>query len=102
MSVEPRYRLSGKAEADLVDIARYTLRKHGVEQQRRYIDGLYTFFEIIAVTPKLGHSAPQISPHTRVRRYEKDHLVYYRIVGQMVEIARVLHGKQEQRSAFKG
>ena len=36
----PRFRLSSRAESDLAEIADYTIETFGLEQARRYIDGL--------------------------------------------------------------
>ena len=44
----PRFRLSSRAESDLAGIADYTIETFGLEQARRYIDGLEACFQTLA------------------------------------------------------
>jgi len=51
------YRLSNQAKADLNEIADYTIETFGIEQARRYRDGLETCFQTLADKPMVGRSA---------------------------------------------
>jgi len=95
------YTLAEKAEADLIEIARYTIALWGPQQQRIYIIGLYSLFDKIAEQPLLGVARPELGSLTRMRRYERSHTVYYDYTesGQ-VEILRILHVHQDRRVAF--
>jgi len=42
------YRLSRRADADILEIVAYTAKRFGVEQGRRYHDGLKRAFEVLA------------------------------------------------------
>ncbi|MGF1453550.1 MAG: type II toxin-antitoxin system RelE/ParE family toxin [Opitutales bacterium] len=45
------YRLTREADADLVEIARYTRETWGEAQRDKYINELFQLFEEIASTP---------------------------------------------------
>ena len=51
------FRLSSQADSDLGKIAIYTIEHFGIEQARRYRDGLEAGFQNLADNPLLGHSA---------------------------------------------
>jgi len=51
------FRLSSQADSDLGGIAIYTIENFGIEQARRYRDGLEAGFQNLADNPLLGHSA---------------------------------------------
>ena len=46
------YRLTSLAETDLAEIADYTIDTLGIEQARRYRDGLETCFRNLAANPR--------------------------------------------------
>jgi len=48
------YRLSSQAKADLDEIADYTIETFGIDQARRYRDGLEICFQTLADTPMIG------------------------------------------------
>lgn len=85
------YRLSKSAENDLAEIADYTIATFGIEQSRRYRDGLNTCFQNLADNPKLGRSASlDLAPE--LRRYEyQSHVVFYMPELRDILIVRVLH-----------
>ena len=85
-----RYELAAAAEADLAAIADYTIETFGIEQARRYRDGLMTAFQTLAETPRLGRDASHI--RRGYRRFEhRSHTIFYRITGTGVRVMRVLH-----------
>ena len=59
------YRLSNQAKADLNEIADYTIETFGIEQARRYRDGLETCFQTLADKPMVGRSAAALAPALR-------------------------------------
>jgi toxin ParE1/3/4 len=84
------YRLTSRAEADLEKIANYTIEQFGIEQARRYRDGLENCFQSLAENPKLGRSAEQLAPN--LRRFEhRSHIIFYVPQDNGVLIIRVLH-----------
>lgn len=84
------FRLSPHAEADLAEIADYTIETFGIEQARRYRDDPETCFGSLAGNPLLGRSAEWLSPG--LRRFEhRSHAVFYTQEEANVLIVRILH-----------
>lgn len=88
------FRLSKTAAADVGDIADYTISHFGIEQARRYRDGLVECFSQLAETPLLGRNAGELSPG--LRRFEhQSHVVFYQLDPKGVLIVRVLHRRMD-------
>ena len=64
------YDLTPAAEADLREIARYTLRQWGKQQQRRYARLLETCFRGIATNTVISRTFSERYPHVRLTRCE--------------------------------
>jgi toxin ParE1/3/4 len=88
------YRLSQLADADIVSIAEYTVKAFGIEQARRYRDGLESSFRMLANHPMRGRSAAQLAPRLRRWNYEA-HAIFYVPDEQGVFIVRVLHQRMD-------
>lgn len=85
-----KYRLSRLAVADLEEIAEYTIDRFGIEQARRYRDGLKTCFVQLANNLTIGRKAEQLKPG--LRRFEhQSHVVFYISERESILIVRVLH-----------
>jgi len=87
------YRVSLDAEQDVTRLYLYGLKRYGEAQADRYFNGLYQQFERIADHPLLY---PVDNVRERYRRcpYRSD-VIYYRIVGDAVEITAIL-GRQDR------
>ncbi|OCQ54105.1 Toxin ParE1 [Photorhabdus australis subsp. thailandensis] len=48
------YRLTPDAQADLIEIRRFTVQKWGKMQSEKYLSELQQTFRLLAVTPALG------------------------------------------------
>jgi len=95
----PEYRLSKLADADVADIAAYTIERFGVRQARLYCDRLESCFQALAENPKLGRCLDQIAPV--VRRFDhQSHVMYYRANSNGVLIIRVLHERMDPLQHF--
>lgn len=84
------FHLQREAEADLLEIGRYTEERWGREQRVRYLAALDQRFHTVANNPALGKGCDDLYPGLR-RILEGSHVVYFREVGGEVEIVRVLH-----------
>lgn len=94
-----QYRLTRRAEADLDDIADYTLQHWGQAQMDAYIRALYDRFEWIASKPKAGRERPEVG--LGLRSYpEGSHIVFYRDTGSTVEIIAIPHQAMDSSSWF--
>ena len=88
------YRLTRRAAADLDAVFEYTAARFGVEQARRYFDGLHACCEGLAENPGLGRNAESLAPG--LRRYEfRSHVVFYIGQSEGVVIVRVLHERMD-------
>ena len=88
------YRLSRLASADLEEIAEYTIERFGIEQARRYRDGLKTCFDQLANNPALGKGSEQLM--RGLRRFEhQSHVVFYINESEDIFIVRVLHSSMD-------
>jgi len=84
------FKLTQKAEADLLNIGAYTLDRWGKTQASRYLDELETCCQRIAEFPQMGRSCPHIRPGLRCMEQGK-HILFYRNLGESVLISRILH-----------
>ena len=88
------YKLSRLASADLEEIAEYTIERFGIEQARRYRDGLKTCFDQLANNPALGKRSEQLM--RGLRRFEhQSHVVFYINESEDIFIVRVLHSSMD-------
>lgn len=93
------FRITTKADSDLLDIARFTIRKFGVEQARIYRDGLYDCFKDLAKNSDLGRNASQYAPNLK-RFLFKSHSIFFRPEEKGIAIIRVLHQKMDFKLYF--
>ncbi|MDX7951795.1 type II toxin-antitoxin system RelE/ParE family toxin [Lichenihabitans sp. Uapishka_5] len=71
------YRLTRRADQDLVDIYLYTLETFGLQQAERYVEGVRSCFGLLADAPQIGRKADII--RSGVRRHEHGgHVILYR------------------------
>ncbi len=86
----PRFRLSSRAESDLSEIADFTIEAFGLDQARRYVDGLEACFQALAHKPSDGRAADELAP--KLMRFRcQSHVVFYVPDVEGVFIVRVLH-----------
>jgi toxin ParE1/3/4 len=84
------YRFTPDAQADLLEIRQYTLHQWGLAQSRKYLSELRKTINLLAESPSLGKSRPEVGadvlsfPHV-------SHVIYYIVREQQVVIFGVLH-----------
>ena len=71
------YRLTRRADRDLIDIYLYTLETFGPEQAERYTEGMRSCFAMLADNPRMGRTAETIRPGLR-RHEHGGHVIFYR------------------------
>ncbi|MGH9610445.1 MAG: type II toxin-antitoxin system RelE/ParE family toxin [Bryobacteraceae bacterium] len=84
------FRLSRRAEADLAEIARYTMHVWGADQTIRYLDSLEECCQKLAENPALGRPCDYIRPGLRRMEHAR-HVLFYRRDASGVLISRILH-----------
>ena len=81
---------SSQAEQDLTDIWIYTAEEWNLAQADMYLDELVSGIERLSTHPELGHSREDIRTGFRSLNVSQ-HIVFYRITNEEVQIIRVLH-----------
>lgn len=90
-----KYHTSGKADKDIKEIYKYTVREFGFPQGGKYLDGLYACFAMLGLHPDAGHGAAWISKGYLRFEYES-HVIFYKKRKADIWIIRVLHEKMDQ------
>jgi toxin ParE1/3/4 len=99
------YRIRPAADADLDDQAAYLAREVGIDLALRFHDSAARTFDSIAKNPGIGERRESSNLRLaglRVWCIEgfANHLVFYRLEGDEVEIVRVLHGVRDLGGAI--
>ena len=89
------YELTPAAEADLREIARYTLRQWGARQQRRYARLLEGCFRGIAEGSVHARNFSARYPQLQVTRCEHHYVFFLHSEGQKPLIIAVLHERMD-------
>ena len=84
------FRFSRRAEADLLNIGAYTLRKWGKTQAVRYMGELEDCCQRLAGSHALGRSCGEVRPGLR-RMEHGSHVVFYRQERGGILVSRILH-----------
>jgi toxin ParE1/3/4 len=88
------YRLSRKAEDDLIAIYHIGVDEFGAAQAEGYFTGLEEAFSFLASHPRAARERREISPPVRAHRY-KSHLIVYILDGDDVLILRIRHARED-------
>lgn len=89
------FRLSERAERDLIEIYDYTEETFGAYQADAYHSGLERTFDLIANFPRIGRAVDEIVPGFRRFRFQA-HTVYYTEEADFILIRAVLHQARER------
>jgi toxin ParE1/3/4 len=84
------FRISRRAERDLLSIGEYSLRTSGAAQAARYIDELEDCCLTLADNPGLGRRCDDVRPGLRRLEHGK-HVVFYRQEPGGILVSRILH-----------
>ena len=86
----PVFRLTPDAQDDLIEIRRYTLQQWGAEQSQKYLREIRNTIGLLAETPALGKSRPEVGAN--VHSFPQgSHVIYYVIHNQQMVVFGVLH-----------
>ena len=93
--------LRPRALRDLEDIWDYTIANWGARQAESYVRQVNEAFEALAENPNLGRSCEQV--RAGYRKYlVGSHIVFYRKVGDAVEVVRILHARMDVNRNLQG
>lgn len=83
-----------RARADLLEIWNRTVETWGEAQADAYLDDIGCAIETLAEFPKMGVDCSWLRNGYR-RLSVNHHLVFYQVVGDTIEIIRVLHERTD-------
>ena len=95
------FRLSERAERDLIEIYDYTEENFGAYQADAYHAGLERTFDLLANFPRIGRAVNAIGPGFRRFRFQA-HTVFYTEEAGFVLIRAVLHQGREIKAGLFG
>lgn len=78
------------AQSDLIEIRRYTVKQWGVTQSQKYLSELRQTIRLLAGTPSLGKSRPDVGPDI-LNFPHVSHVIYYVMHEQQLVVFGVLH-----------
>ncbi len=84
------YRLTSDAQADLIEIRRFTLKQWGAIQSQKYLSELRRTMQFLAENPLLGKLKPDVGFNVLSFPYAS-HVIYYVVHEQQLVIFGVLH-----------
>lgn len=94
------YRISERAEADILAILRYSIEAFGEHQARIYYQGLADAVTFLSDNPYAARERAEISPPIRAHRYQS-HLIVYEVDADGAPvILRIVHGSMDWAGEF--
>lgn len=95
------YCLTPDAQADLIDIRRYTVKQWGETQSKKYLSELRQTFRLLTETPSLGKSRPDVGE--KVLSYPHvSHVLYYVVHNQQLVVFGILHKRMVPMNHLDG
>ena len=89
-----RRTLSPRAQEDLDDIWDYTAKRWGVDQAEFYTRQIGRHVEAVAAQPMMGRACSDV--RAGYYKYPSgSHVLFYRLVGDDVDIVRILHERMD-------
>ncbi|NQE63176.1 type II toxin-antitoxin system RelE/ParE family toxin [Caulobacter sp. RHG1] len=88
------YRLSRKAEDDVIQIYVDGVARFGVDQAERYHDGLARALDLLSAFPLAAPQRTELRGAPRIHPY-KSHIIIYRLDGAGIFVLRVRHALED-------
>jgi toxin ParE1/3/4 len=84
------FRLTPDAQSDLIEIRRYTLKQWGEPQSKKYLSELRQTVRMLAESPSLGKSRPELGSNVLSFPYAS-HVIYYLQHEKQIVVFGALH-----------
>ena len=97
--MKPVINKSPRAKADILDLAEF-LARSSLAVAERFIDAAEASIQDLILMPEMGNPWETENPRLRGLRYRpvkgfKNHLVFYRVTAESIDIVRVLHATRD-------
>jgi toxin ParE1/3/4 len=89
-----------QAKQDLVDVWLYTFYEWGEAQADKYLDGLESALWLLAEQPLICRERNELEPPVRIYHHQH-HMVVYLVVGDGINIIRVLHKNMDAKEQLE-
>lgn len=96
-----RLRISPEADDDIAAITRYSAETWGTRQMEAYADRLYATLDELTHFPGMGRARDEVSPGLRSYPIGQ-HVAFYRATDDELIVVRIVHGRRDIASEFKG
>lgn len=94
-------RISRAADRDVENMALYTRRAWGEEQQVVYESAIYRALDMLSQHPHAGQPQDDLFPGCRGLRVEQHVIFYEQPDDATILVRRILHQRQDASAAFK-
>ncbi|NEJ70038.1 type II toxin-antitoxin system RelE/ParE family toxin [Rhizobium phaseoli] len=94
-----KYRTTVEADQDIIEIYVLGADRFGVLQSERYVDDLFSTFELLANNPRMARERRELNPPMRLHLHQA-HIIAYVVREEGILIVRVLHGREDWQSLF--
>lgn len=94
-----RITISRRARSDLREIREYTRRQWGAQQATDYVRALRKSIRSLSDYPLLGKPF-EAGNLSLLRRMLRQHMVYYRVDEDQIEILRIVHARRDADELF--
>jgi len=92
----PRFKVTGAAEDDLLDIWEY-IAEDNESAANKFLHGLNTKFQALSEQPGIGRERFDLIQNIRSFPFGR-YVIFYRITHFGIEITRILHGSRDLAS----
>ncbi len=89
-----KWRLSGPAHRDLIQIYVQGVERFGFAQVEKYVAELHSAFDRLSLYPNSGRWRYEVEPPTRMIPF-RSHLVFYEVAKDEILILRIRHGYED-------
>jgi len=89
-----QFRLTQRAQDDLLQIGRYTQQHWGVSQRNQYLLSFDTCFRRIAENPSCGRASDDIRSGYRQLPLGSHVIFYHQVSDGWIDVVRILHKNQ--------
>jgi toxin ParE1/3/4 len=97
--MNPQFRLTNSAMREIEEITAYLAKNYGFSQSEQFIKKLNSKFSKIVQFPKIGKPRDEILPGSRMLSVDR-YLILYTVIGDDVEILRVVSGYRDLSKLF--